>query len=92
MSHPVGDIALNAAFVKALQAFFAHAGACTKGCELEPPKYCNKGFKLRTAQQRFITHVRSARRCSCAHGAMCDAARELDREADSAYRQVGDEG
>jgi hypothetical protein len=49
MSHPVGDIALNAAFVKALQAFFAHAGACTKGCELEPPKYCNKGFKLRTA-------------------------------------------
>lgn len=40
----------------------------------------------RAAQQRYLTHVRTARRCDCAHGDLCDRARELDRAAESAYR------
>ena len=42
----------------------------------------------RVAQARYLRHVRTARRCACAHGDLCDVGRELDSSAESAYRQV----
>ena len=42
--------------------------------------------RARTAQARYLAHVRTARRCDCAHGDLCDIGRELDSSAESAYR------
>jgi hypothetical protein len=48
--------------------------------------------RARALQARFLAHVRTAKRCACAHGAMCPVARGLDIDAGAAYYQaVGEE-
>ena len=48
--------------------------------------------RARAAQQRYLDHVRAARRCDCAHGVLCPVARVLDADARAAYYQaVGEE-
>jgi hypothetical protein len=44
--------------------------------------------RARAAQALYRAHARLGRRCDCAHGGLCPTARELNREADAAYRQL----
>lgn len=42
-----GDQALCDAYMKAQQTSNQHRESCTKGCEMEPPQRCNRGYRLR---------------------------------------------
>lgn len=44
--------------------------------------------RARALQARFITHVRTSKRCACAHGGMCPVARGLDIDANAAFYQA----
>jgi hypothetical protein len=44
--------------------------------------------RARAAQQRYLTHVRQAKRCACATGGWCPEGRGLDLDAGAAYYQA----
>ena len=47
---PFGDPEMNRAFVQSMQANAAHRVACSRGCQLEPPVRCTRGYGLRQAE------------------------------------------
>ena len=44
--------------------------------------------RARAAQQRYLNHVRRAKRCDCATGGLCPVGRGLDLDAGAAYWQA----
>ena len=48
--------------------------------------------RARAKQQRYLDHVRQAKRCDCATGGLCPEGRGLDLDAGAAWFQAeGDE-